>query len=357
MKIPNKFNRLGITINQYLPLTLTANQSNSTVKITCLTGILGQPIPEGYQIKSTISGLQYRTNQHSNWIDYTLDSVITLSNINDYVQFRNTANKLSDNYITDHVRFVMTGSISAHGNLRSMLNFSNTLTNSCFYALFKDCIAMVKAPDLIVDNAEYDCCDKLFRGCTNLTVNSTIKINAFTGGYSLKQMFYGCTGLLTVPENSIKIANIKVGCCISMFQGCSNLVSVPDNLLTDSSIPDSCFYDMFNGCSSLTTAPKLPATTLGLNCYKGMFARCSNLVNVSPLPATILVSECYRNMFYDCSKLAEIEVNFTDWNTANNATDNWLYGVSATGTFIKPSALAEQTGSSYIPSEWNITNK
>ena len=61
-------------------------------------------------------------------------------------------------------------------------------------------------------------------------------------------------------------------------------------------------------------------------------------------------------MFDGASSLSEIEVAFTSWPTSN-ATENWLSGVAASGTFIKPSTLPEEYGVSRIPEGWIVIDK
>ena len=63
------------------------------------------------------------------------------------------------------------------------------------------------------------------------------------------------------------------------------------------------------------------------------------------------------NMFDGCSNLSSIEVSFTEWPTTNNATKDWVNGVAGTGTFVKPSTLANTTGVDNIPAGWSIVNK
>ena len=83
-------------------LTFIALQKNSTVKLTKIK----QP---------TVDGLQYRRSLNDEWTPYIIDTVITLSNVNDIVQFRNTKAELGK-YVSStfyYVNFVMTGSIKA----------------------------------------------------------------------------------------------------------------------------------------------------------------------------------------------------------------------------------------------------
>ena len=60
-------------------------------------------------------------------------------------------------------------------------------------------------------------------------------------------------------------------------------------------------------------------------------------------------------MFRNCSALNEIEVNVPSWDTSS--CTNWVSGVSATGTFTKPSETSIPTGTTGIPAGWTIVNK
>ena len=126
MKIPNKSNPLGITNRDNL--TFIALQP-STIKLTAT----GNPVT---------NGLQYRTDIFSDWQTYNIDDVINL-NTGDKVQFRNIKNQLSlptDEYVMDdYVNFEMTGSISASGNIQSMLNYSKSCKPYCYRSLFENC--------------------------------------------------------------------------------------------------------------------------------------------------------------------------------------------------------------------------
>ena len=111
---------------------------------------------------------------------------------------------------------------------------------------------------------------------------------------------------------------------------------------------------MFDGCTRLTSAPELPATVLAANCYNGMFQYCDNLTKAPELPATTLTYWCYHSMFQGCYNLNYIKVGFTNWGDYEEYTSNWLNGVSSEGTFIKPAALEQKFGPSYIPEGWTI---
>lgn len=62
-------------------------------------------------------------------------------------------------------------------------------------------------------------------------------------------------------------------------------------------------------------------------------------------------------MFSECRSLSSIDVDFTVWPAASNATIGWVYGVAATGTFTCPDVLPETFDTSHIPSGWTVNKK
>ena len=272
MSVPIRPNPLGITKNKK-PLTFTAKESNSTVKISVFQEQSDIPVENGYQIQSSISGLRYKKN-NGNWRKYELNEVITLEKVNDYIQFENTLNTLSHNINTDHVRFVMTGKIESSGNVMSMLNYSNDTISFCFFSLFKDCNALITPPEL-----------------------PSLKVKIFSYG----KMFCGCTSLVQIPE--LPATSLYDECYREMFRGCNSLTSIPINALKATNLGTSCYYLMFSDCVSLTNMPNLPAILLTTNCYLGMFQNCTSLVTVTNLPAQIIEQGCYAHMFKGCVSL------------------------------------------------------
>lgn len=116
------------------------------------------------------------------------------------------------------------------------------------------------------------------------------------------------------------------------------------------------FYQMFRGQTLIVDASDLilPATTLTYNCYRDMFNGCSNLVRGPELPAKTLANSCYYGMFNGCSNLSYIKAMFTT-TPSTTYTNNWVNGVSSTGTFIKNAAATwNVTGVNGIPSGWTV---
>ncbi len=92
-------------------------------------------------------------------------------------------------------------------------------------------------------------------------------------------MFRGCTSLTKAPDLPAK--TLAASCYRGMFFGCTSLTKSPD--LPAESLASWCYYQMFSGCTSLTKAPDLPAEFPAYYCYSGMFNGCSNLSYIKAL--------------------------------------------------------------------------
>jgi hypothetical protein len=145
-------------------------------------------------------------------------------------------------------------------------------------------------------------------------------------------------------------------CYGRMFMGCTSLTTAP--VLPATTLAERCYNRMFLGCESLTAAPELPATTLAENCYQEMFSGCTSLTTAPELPAGTLTRYCYSYMFYGCTNLNNITMLATDIS-AEDCLHQWVYNVSATGTFVKNPALSESTigrGADGIPEGWTVND-
>ena len=156
-------------------------------------------------------------------------------------------------------------------------------------------------------------------------------------------------------DKKMERLDVPGDCYSYMFYGCTSLTQAP--ALPATTLADYCYQNMFEGCTSLTKAPELPATTLAGSCYYNMFWNCTSLTQAPELPATTLADYCYQYMFCDCTNLNDINVNFSVWEPSN-ATEDWLYGVAAEGTFTCPTALPDTPrDTSHIPSGWTRADK
>lgn len=196
---------------------------------------------------------------------------------------------------------------------------------------------------------------QLFANQTGLTSAENLVLPATTIGTNVyKEMFKDCTSLASAPE--LPVATLAQSCYMGMFNGCTNLTTAP--ALPATTLASECYREMFRGCTSLTQVPStLPATTLTDYCYQAMFSGCTSLTTAPVLPATTLVNHCYQFMFRGCTSLNYIKCLATDIS-ANSCTNFWVYGVAASGTFVKNANMSSwRTGSSNgIPRNWTVQN-
>ena len=226
---------------------------------------------------------------------------------------------------------------------------ATTLALSCYFFMFADCTGLTSAPVLSATTMAEGCYQGMFMGCTGLTSAPTLPATILDRK-CYEGMFYGCTGLTSAPE--LPITTLADYCYQDMFAGCTGLTSAPE--LPATTMVVGCYSEMFHSCTGLTTAPTLPATTLANHCYQYMFVGCTGLTTAPELPATTLAEHCYDYMFYGCTNLNNIKALFTT-TPSSSYTNNWVYGVAATGTFVKSSvATWTVTGNNGIPSGWTV---
>ena len=169
--------------------------------------------------------------------------------------------------------------------------------------------------------------------------------------YAFTRLFAECTTLQSVSKDFLPAVRLVRNCYELMFYNCTSLITVPK--LQATLLDMYCYLAMFYGCSSLVTAPELPATTLAIGCYASMFNGCGSLVSAPELSAITLAPECYISMFNGCTKLNYIKALFTELYP--DSTNNWVNGVSSTGTFVKNAdATWNVTGVNGIPEGWTV---
>ena len=224
---------------------------------------------------------------------------------------------------------------------------ATTLDLGCYSYMFLGCTKLTSAPALPATTLISSCYQSMFENCTKITSAPELPATT-TKQYCYNSMFKGCTSLTSAP--TLPATTMTQYCYQSMFKGCTSLTSAPT--LPATTLAESCYSGIFQGCTSLTSAPtELPATTLANYCYSGMFNDCTSLTNTPTLPATTLASGCYSSMFRNCRKINSITV-YADDISASDCTNNWLYGVSSTGTFHNMSFASFENGASGIPNGW-----
>lgn len=216
--------------------------------------------------------------------------------------------------------------------------------------LFKNQTNLIDASALILpDVTENKCYMDMFYGCTSLTEAPELPATTLAN-LCYQRMFGYCSSLTKAPE--LPALNLSKQCYYNMFQRCTSLTEAPE--LPATTLADHCYAVMFGGCTSLTEAPELPATTLAEYCYQYMFNGCTSLTEAPVLPALTLVSHCYDYMFGYCSNLNYIKAMFTT-QPSTSYTNQWVYNVAASGTFVKNSAATwNSTGINSVPSGWTV---
>ena len=188
----------------------------------------------------------------------------------------------------------------------------------------------------------------LFKG-TKIESAENLKLPKGIKSHCYNAMFQGCASLKKAPK--LPATTLAGSCYRNMFADCTSLRTAP--ALPATAMTEYCYDGMFSGCTSLTVAPDLPATTLAQYCYSSMFEDCTSLTMAPELLATTLANRCYNRMFFNCTSLNYIKAMFTI--TPNTNTQNWVYGVASTGTFIKNSAaMWSETGDNGIPTGWTV---
>jgi hypothetical protein len=310
------------------------SHGQSTVKLTQQ----GNPY-DGSDLKT----IQYKLNDND-WQDWDLNE-ISLSD-GDKMYLRGDVILLSESRYT-YKKFVMTGSISASGNIMSLIDYSK-LHPYEFCMLFSGCTALTQAPTLPATQLTEYCYYMMFNGCTSLT--AAPELPATTLAKSCYYEMFGSCPITQAP--ALPATTLAESCYYYMFFNCTSLTTAPE--LPATTLANSCYGSMFYNCTSLTTAPALPATTLADHCYYEMFLNCTSLTTAPDLNAPELSSSCYSRMFNGCTNLNYVKALF---NTIPSSayTSDWLSGVSTTGTFVKNSKANWQvTGASGIPAGWTI---
>ena len=292
--------------------------------------------------------IQYKLND-GQWQTWDLSGVMLNDGDKMYLKSDDII-PLSESDVT-YKNFEIMGTITASGNIMSLLNFSNTVTSYGFYKLFAlctitsspklpattlaphcyesmffNCPSLTAAPELPATTLEISCYQSMFDGCMSLTqapelpattldescYNSMFKTCAITQAPELptitlapwcySAMFAECSLLTAAP--ALPATALADYCYSNMFTSCTSLTTAPTSLPA-TTLADFCYTSMFSGCTSLTTAPALPATTLATTCYQSMFSGCTSLTAAPELHATRLTPRCYSSMFYNCTSLTQ----------------------------------------------------
>ena len=155
--------------------------------------------------------LQYSTDDCENWVlvDFSTETTtgtITLD-VGGRVYFRNisAADKVtgfSKDYDYEsgynYYQFVMSGKISASGNVMSLVDCEVKTTTIpseyCFYGLFEYCKSLISAPELPATGLAESCYESMFSMCTSLAEAPALPAEKLAE-YCYWNMFKSCTNL------------------------------------------------------------------------------------------------------------------------------------------------------------------
>ena len=245
-----------------------------------------------------------------------------------------------------------------------------TVPYNAFNGMFAGCTSLEAVPTDLFSNSvtvEYGAFTNLFNGCTNLKIIPACLPATTIGSSAYASMFAGCISLKKTPIISATTFSDGSNQMSGMFSGCTGITEA--NKLLPTTLAKECYSSMFYGCTSLVSVPEdmLPATTFpttgGASTYFGIYANmffgCTKLEKAPTLPATNTTASSsyydkpYYKMFYNCSSLNYVKCLAT--NISGGATD-WLSGVNATGTFVTTASATWATGASGIPNGWTRQN-
>ena len=192
------------------------------------------------------------------------------------------------------------------------------LTSSCYAQMFLNS-SITRGPRIEAINYASNSCNSMFSGCTNLVSIPDFSVPTITGGSVCYQMFNGCTSLLDASNITLSATTVYNECYRQMFAGCTGLVTPPSAIsATSTSGLLRCYYQMFNGCTSLTSTPSISATELGDYCCYQMFNGCTSLTSAAALPATGVGTESYKQMFQGCTSLVNPPASIGATTIGNN---------------------------------------
>ena len=234
----------GAKLNEYLCFTSTGNSTISMIQS-------GTPNTSAGKV------LQYKLND-GEWQTWDLSSISLREGDKMYIKSDDTIPMSESDEI--YKKFKTSGSsISASGNIMSLLNFSTSLTPYGFCRLFTY-VNILRAPELPATTLAPYCYKSMFQYCNNLSIAPSILPATELAEGCYRAMFYECFmygDTKQAPE--LPATTLAESCYASMFYGCSKLNYVKA-LFTDISAQD-CLTSWLNGVSETGTFVKNSAAT------------------------------------------------------------------------------------------------
>ena len=146
----------------------------------------------------------------------------------------------------------------------------------------------------------------------------------------MKEMFYSCSGLLSLDVTHFNTENVKD--MSNMFYGCSGLISLDVTHFNTENVTS--MRNMFYSCSSLTSLDVTNFNTANVTDMSNMFSNCRNLTTIYVSDKFVINNKNY-SLFFGCEKLkgaiTEYDASKTDYTYANYTTGYFTLLVGKNG--------------------------
>lgn len=169
--------------------------------------------------------MEYSTNTIS-W--FTWDGSV-ISSLGGKIYLRGTGNtRVSSNSSGTYSQFIISGTaVECVGNIETLLDWQTVINGEhpemnshCFKGAFRDCSALIKAPELPANNLTNNCYEIMFANCTSLTTAPALP-SKYLYNACYYGMFSGCTSLIIAP--ALPADHLSDECCAYMFYGCTSI--------------------------------------------------------------------------------------------------------------------------------------
>ena len=300
------------------------------------------PVSEGDVIEFKGNNGNYCGNTISVTTSFNVEGNIMSLLSNDYLGL--------DTVPSNGFRSLLSGTNVVSAN--NLLLPATTVSERGYQSLFYSCSDLTSVPKIFANtyNGAFGCA-YMFAGCVSISEMPELIATSATGSGVYYGMFSGCTSLSIV--HNIALRDFKNTACLGMFSG-SGIKETPE--ITMDSVNASSFTHTFANCTNLNKVNFSINLQGSTGTYYGMFSGCTSL-EIAPdiLPTTYSDTNPprYGYMFYGCSKLRYIKClcESVGYASSTGSFNNWVYGVSETGTIVLNSAntYTKSYGPSAIP--------
>ena len=206
---------------------LEAAQANSTVSMV-------STLETAPNLEYSTDGVTWQEWQHTTADDTHTFDTITLGAVGDKIYFRGDnpdglAFLQEGADMPNFSNFVMTGAVKGGGNIMSLLDKTEQLTEVpdygfafLFAIMGEDVEPVLLTPpsmDTITTIGGHGC-DGMYIGCTSLTSAAAMPAVTTIGGYGCYEMYFGCTSLTSAAAMPA-VTTIGEGGCVRMYRNCT----------------------------------------------------------------------------------------------------------------------------------------